>query len=116
MRLSWNEVRARAAAFAEERSDAAYEKGETQSFYNEFFGEAVPGADRVLPVRASVPLVGGDEVVGVFVNVRARRVDVVADVVAPATTSLRPSSRPTHPPARASSPRGSRRRSKVDTG
>ena len=37
MRLSWNEVRARAAAFAEEWSDAAYEKGETQSFYNEFF-------------------------------------------------------------------------------
>ena len=37
MRLSWNEVRARAAAFAEEWKDAAYEKGETQSFYNEFF-------------------------------------------------------------------------------
>ena len=37
MRLSWNEVRVRAAAFAEEWRDAAYEKGETQSFYNEFF-------------------------------------------------------------------------------
>ena len=37
MRLSWNEVRARAAAFAEEWRDAAYEKGETQSFYNDFF-------------------------------------------------------------------------------
>ena len=37
MRLSWNEVRARAAAFAREWADAAYEKGETQSFYNEFF-------------------------------------------------------------------------------
>ena len=37
MRLSWNEIRARAAAFAEEWRDAAYEKGETQSFYNEFF-------------------------------------------------------------------------------
>ncbi len=37
MRLSWNEVRARAARFAEEWADAAYEKGETQSFYNEFF-------------------------------------------------------------------------------
>ena len=37
-----------------------------------------------------------------FVNVRARRADVVADVVAPATTSLRPPSRPTPdcPPAR----------------
>ncbi len=37
MRLSWNEVRARAAAFAEEWKNAQYEKGETQSFYNEFF-------------------------------------------------------------------------------
>ena len=37
MRLSWNEVRARAAAFAEEWQDASYEKGETQSFYNAFF-------------------------------------------------------------------------------
>ena len=37
MRLSWNEVRARAAAFANDWQDAAYEKGETQSFYNDFF-------------------------------------------------------------------------------
>ena len=37
MRLSWNEVRARAAAFAEDWKDASYEKGETQSFYNDFF-------------------------------------------------------------------------------
>ncbi len=38
MRLSWNEIRTRAAQFAEEWKDAAYEKGETQSFYNDFFG------------------------------------------------------------------------------
>ncbi len=37
MRLSWNEIRARAATFADEWKDAAYEKGETQSFYNDFF-------------------------------------------------------------------------------
>ena len=37
MRLSWNEVRARAAAFVHDWRDAAYEKGETQSFYNDFF-------------------------------------------------------------------------------
>ena len=37
MRLSWNEVRVRAASFATEWRDAAYEKGETQSFYNDFF-------------------------------------------------------------------------------
>ena len=38
MRLSWNEIRTRAAQFAHEWRDAAYEKGETQSFYNDFFG------------------------------------------------------------------------------
>ena len=44
MRLSWNEVRVRAAAFADEWRDAAYEKGESQSFYNDFF--AVFGVQR----------------------------------------------------------------------
>ncbi len=37
MRLSWNEIRSRAAEFSREWEDAAYEKGETQSFYNDFF-------------------------------------------------------------------------------
>jgi hypothetical protein len=37
MRLSWNEIRARAAAFAVEWGGAHYERGETQTFYNEFF-------------------------------------------------------------------------------
>ena len=37
MRLSWNEMRVRAAEFARAWRGAAYEKGETQSFYNEFF-------------------------------------------------------------------------------
>ena len=37
MRLSWNEMRVRAAEFARSWAGAAYEKGETQSFYNEFF-------------------------------------------------------------------------------
>lgn len=44
MHLSWNEVRVRAAAFAQRWKDAAYEKGETQSFYNEFF--KIFGVDR----------------------------------------------------------------------
>jgi N-6 DNA Methylase len=35
--LSWNEIRVRASRFADEWEDACYEKGETQSFYNEFF-------------------------------------------------------------------------------
>ena len=37
MRLSWNEIRTHAGQFADEWKDAAYEKGETQSFYNDFF-------------------------------------------------------------------------------
>ncbi len=37
MRLSWNEIRSRASRFADEWKDSGYEKGETQSFYNEFF-------------------------------------------------------------------------------
>ncbi len=37
MRLSWNEIRARAAAFTADWKDTAYEKGETHSFYNDFF-------------------------------------------------------------------------------
>lgn len=36
-RLSWNEIRLRATKFAEEWKDAKYERGETQTFYNEFF-------------------------------------------------------------------------------
>ena len=37
MRLSWNEIRVRAKSFADDWSDAAYEKGDTQSFYNALF-------------------------------------------------------------------------------
>ena len=37
MRLSWNEIRVRAAAFVRKWAGAGYEKGETQSFYNDFF-------------------------------------------------------------------------------
>ena len=37
MRLSWNEIRSRAAEFSRQWADASYEKGETQSFYNDFF-------------------------------------------------------------------------------
>ena len=37
MRYSWNEIKVRAAAFSREYASATYEKGETQSFYNDFF-------------------------------------------------------------------------------
>ena len=44
MRLSWNEIRSRAAAFARNWNQVVYEKGEAQSFYNDFF--AVFGVQR----------------------------------------------------------------------
>ena len=44
MRLSWNEIRARAGKFSKRWKKAKYEKGETQTFYNEFF--QVFGVDR----------------------------------------------------------------------
>jgi len=37
LRLSFNEIRARASRFAADYADATYEKGETQTFYNDFF-------------------------------------------------------------------------------
>lgn len=37
MPLQWSEIRARAAAFSERHKEARYEKGETHTFYNEFF-------------------------------------------------------------------------------
>ncbi len=37
MRLSWNEIRTRAAAFAREWQGQGYEKGQTQLFYRDFF-------------------------------------------------------------------------------
>ena len=44
MRLSFNEIRARAANFSKAYADATYEKGETQTFYNDFF--AIFGVER----------------------------------------------------------------------
>ena len=38
LRLSFNEIRVRAAKFAADYANATYEKGETQTFYNDFFG------------------------------------------------------------------------------
>lgn len=37
MRLSWNEIRTRAATFAKEWEGEGYEKGQTQLFYRDFF-------------------------------------------------------------------------------
>lgn len=59
MRLSWNEIRARAAHFAEEWCNARYEKGETQSFYNEFFEIFGIRRRRVASFEAPVRALGG---------------------------------------------------------
>lgn len=45
MRLGWDEIKRRAKAFSEDWKDAHYEKGETQTFYNEFF-ERIFGINR----------------------------------------------------------------------
>lgn len=37
MRLSWNEIRSRAARFSREWEGEGYEKGQTQLFYRDFF-------------------------------------------------------------------------------
>ncbi|MGO4572894.1 class I SAM-dependent DNA methyltransferase [Microvirga sp. 2TAF3] len=58
MRLSWNEIRARAARFADEWSEACYEKGETQSFYNDFFDVFGVKRRRVASFEQPVKLLG----------------------------------------------------------
>ena len=37
MRLGWDEIKRRAKAFSDDWKDAHYERGQTQTFYNEFF-------------------------------------------------------------------------------
>lgn len=58
MRLSWNEIRVRAAAFVEEWKDARYEKGETQSFYNDLFEVFGVKRRRVASFEEPVRLLG----------------------------------------------------------
>lgn len=56
--LSWNEIRARALRFAEEWKFAEYEKGETQTFYNEFFHVFGVTRRRVASFEEPVKLLG----------------------------------------------------------
>ena len=58
MRLSWNEIRARAVRFADEWKDAHYERGDTQTFYNEFFEIFGITRRRVASYEAPVRLLG----------------------------------------------------------
>ena len=58
MRLSWNEIRVRAAAFAQEWADAGYEKGQTQLFYRDFFDIFDMPVRRVATFEEPVRLLG----------------------------------------------------------
>src|SRR5229473_5208381 len=58
MHLSWNEIRARAAKFASDWKDAHYERGETQSFYNDFFEIFGVRRRRVASYEQPVKLLG----------------------------------------------------------
>ena len=58
MRLSWNEIRARASKFAQDWKDRGYEKGETQLFYSEFFNIFGMPVRRVAAFEQPVKLLG----------------------------------------------------------
>ena len=58
MRLSWNEIRARAATFAQEWADAGYERGQTQLFYRDFFAIFDMPVRRVAAFEEPVRLLG----------------------------------------------------------
>ena len=58
MRLSWNEIRARAAAYAQEWADAGYERGQTHLFYQEFFAIFDLPVRRVATFEEPVKLLG----------------------------------------------------------
>ena len=58
MRLSWNEIRARAATFAQEWADEGYEKGQTQLFYRDFFAIFDLPVRRVATFEEPVRLLG----------------------------------------------------------
>lgn len=60
MSLSPNEIRTRAARFASEWKDAHYEKGETHTFYNEFFEIFGVNRRRVASYEEPVKLLGNN--------------------------------------------------------
>ncbi len=60
MRLSWNEIRARAARFAEDWKKGYCERGESQTFYNEFFEVFGVTRRRVASFEEPVKLLGKD--------------------------------------------------------
>lgn len=59
MRLSWNEIRTRAAAFAADWAGEGYEKGQTQLFYRDFFEVFGMPVRRVASFEEPVKNLGG---------------------------------------------------------
>jgi hypothetical protein len=60
-RLSFNQIRVNAAQFAEEWKEARYERGETQSFYNEFFEVFGVRRRKVASFEEPVKKLGGQQ-------------------------------------------------------
>ena len=58
MRLSWNEIRVRAAKFVQDWKDEGYEKGQTQLFYRDFFDVFGVPVRRVASFEEPVKLLG----------------------------------------------------------
>lgn len=61
MALSWNEIRSRALNFSKEFADAHYERGETQTFYNEFFNVFGVNRRRVATFEEPVKKLGNKQ-------------------------------------------------------
>ena len=59
MPVSWNEIRDRATRFARDWKDASYERGEAQTFWNEFFAVFGMHRSRVYSFEKRVEKLGG---------------------------------------------------------
>lgn len=60
MPVSWNEIRGRATRFARDWKDASYERGQAQTFWNEFFAVFGMHRSRVYSFEKRVEKLGGD--------------------------------------------------------
>jgi hypothetical protein len=66
MRLGWNEIRARAASFAEEWKNAHHELGESQTFYNGLFEVFGVTRRRVASFEEPVKRLGKERGLSIF--------------------------------------------------
>jgi len=59
--LSWNEIKSRALAFSKEWAEASYERGQAQTFWNEFFNVFGVVRQRVARFEENVKKLGGGD-------------------------------------------------------